>query len=430
MASQETILIVGAGQAGAMAAAELRKLGHADSIVMVGDERHAPYERPPLSKAVLADASQQSRICVHPASFYAERDVDLRLDTTVTAIDPARGVAACADGSTIHFTACLLATGGSARTLPALPASTPHVHYLRTLDDAARLREAMQLADEILVIGGGFLGLETASTAVDLGLKVTVLESADRLLGRAAPTELADWLARRIRARGVDLRLGCRIAAIEPQPQGVRVRLEDGTAWQVPVLVVAIGLTPNTDLAATTGLALHPDNGGIRIDEQGRTSAPNIYAAGDCASQFQPLFGADMRMESWQSANEQARIAATAMLGLQAAPAATPWFWTDQFGCNVQMLGAPHAGMRYAWRDTPASDAASPKFMLLGTLDGRLRQVIAVNAGGDLRQLRALFGMAIDNHLVRLCDTTLPLRQIVREAQMEASGESASLSTY
>ena len=429
MAQQAPILIVGAGQAGAMAAAELRKLGHADRIVMVGGERHAPYERPPLSKAVLADASQQGQIGVHPASFYAEREIDLHLGTTVTAIDPTRSVAACADGSEIHFGACLLATGGSARTLKALPPGTPAVHYLRTLDDAGALREAMQRADEILVIGGGFLGLETASTAVDLGLKVTVLESAETLLGRAAPAELGDWLAQRIRARGVDLRLGCQIAAIEPQSQGVRVQLADGTAWQVPVLVVAIGLTPNTDLAASAGLALHPGNGGIRIDERGRTSAPNVYAAGDCASQFQPLFGTEMRMESWQSANEQARIAATSMLGLEAAPAATPWFWTDQFGCNVQMLGAAHAGIRYAWRERPPSDTASPKFMLLGMLDGHLRHTIAVNAGGDLRQLRALFGLPVEEHLARLCDAALPLRQLVREVQADATGRTASLTT-
>ncbi len=216
---------------------------------------------------------------------------------------------------------------------------------------------------------------------------------------------------------------------MEPLPQGVRVRLADGTTWQVPVLVVAIGLTPDTGLAAAAGLALHPGNGGIRIDEQGRTSAPYIYAAGDCASQFQPLFGAEMRMESWQSANEQARIAATSMLGLQAAPAATPWFWTDQFGCNVQMLGASRDGMRYTWRDTPPGDAASPKFMLLGMLDGRLGHAIAVNAGGDLRQLRPLFGLPVNEYLARLCDAALPLRQIVREVQAEAAGRTASLTT-
>ncbi|TPQ33295.1 MULTISPECIES: NAD(P)/FAD-dependent oxidoreductase [Cupriavidus] len=429
MSTQTPILIIGAGQAGAMAAAELRKLGHAERIVMVGGERHAPYERPPLSKAVLADASQQGQVGVHPAGFYAERDIELRLCTTVSAIDAARSVATCTDGSEIRFDACLLATGGRARTLPHLPAGTPNVHYLRTLDDAARLREAMQGADEVLVIGGGFLGLETASTAVDLGLKVTILESADRLLARAAPAELSDWLAQRVRARGVDLRLGCRITAIEPQAQGVQVRLADGTTWHIPVLVVAIGLTPNTELAAIAGLALHPGNGGIQIDEQGRTSVPNIYAAGDCASQFQPLFGAEMRMESWQSANEQARIAATSMLGLQAALAATPWFWTDQFGCNVQMLGAALPGMRYVWRDMPASGAASPKSMLLGTLDGCLRHAIAVNAGGDLRQLRSLFDLPVNEHLARLCDAALPLRQIVREVQAEISSRTASLTT-
>ncbi|AQV98001.1 ferredoxin reductase [Cupriavidus necator] len=421
MSQHKSILIVGAGQAGAMAAAALRKLGHGGRIVMAGGERHAPYERPPLSKSVLADSAQDGSIGVHPASFYAEHEVELRLGTPVTALDPAQRVAHCADGDAIRYDACLLATGGNARALPVLPPDAPHVHYLRTLDDAARLRSAMQIAGEVVVIGGGFLGLETASTAAGLGLRVTLIESADRLLGRALPPELSDWLAQRARAQGVALRLGCGIAACEAQAGGVHLCLADGTALHAPLVVVAIGQAPEVTLGAAAGLALHPVNGGIQVDERGRTSAPGIYAAGDCCSQYQPLFGAEVRLESWQSANEQARIAAAAMLGLATEPAATPWFWTDQFGCNVQMLGAAQDGTRYAWRGIAASDAPAPRFMLLGTRQGRLSHAIAVNAGGDLRQLRALFGQAIESVLPRLCDDALPLRQLVRDIQAQAA---------
>ncbi|QBY51236.1 NAD(P)/FAD-dependent oxidoreductase [Cupriavidus oxalaticus] len=420
MTQHTPILIVGAGQAGAMAAAALRGLGYGGRIVMAGGERHAPYERPPLSKSVLADAGQDGKIGVHPASFYADQGIELRLGTCVTALDAARQVAHLADGSAIGYGACLLATGGNARALPALPPGTPHVHYLRSLDDAARLRDAMQRVGELVVIGGGFLGLETASTAAGMGLKVTLVESADRLLGRALPPELGAWLADRVRAQAVTLRLGCGIAHCDVQGDGVQMRFDDGSALPAPLVVVAIGLIPEVALAAGAGLALHPQNGGIQVDEQCRTSAPSIYAAGDCCSQYQPLFGAEMRLESWQSANEQARIAAAAMLGVAAEPAALPWFWTDQFGCNVQMLGAAHPDIRYAWRGIAAHDAAAPKFMLLGTRHGRLRHAIAVNAGGDLRQLRALVGHDVSAHLARLCDDTLPLRQVVRERQAEA----------
>ncbi|MEM5429743.1 NAD(P)/FAD-dependent oxidoreductase [Cupriavidus oxalaticus] len=420
MTQHTPILIVGAGQAGAMAAAALRGLGYAGRIVMAGGERHAPYERPPLSKSVLADVKQDGKIGVHPASFYADQDIELRLGACVTALDAAQHVAHLADGSAIGYDACLLATGGNARVLPALPPGTPHVHYLRSLDDAARLRDAMQRAGELVVIGGGFLGLETASTAAGMGLKVTLIESAERLLGRALPPEVCTWLADRVRAQGVTLHLGCGIEVCGTSGDGVHLQLAGGAVLRAPLVVVAIGLAPEVTLAAGAGLALHPQNGGIQVDDRCRTNAPEIHAAGDCCSQYQPLFGTEMRLESWQNANEQARIAAASMLGMDAEPAALPWFWTDQFGCNLQMIGAAHPDLVYAWRGCAAHHDATPKFMLFGTCQGRLRHAIAVNAGGDLRQLRSLVGHDISAHLARLCDDTLPLRQVVRERQAEA----------
>ncbi|UDM53687.1 NAD(P)/FAD-dependent oxidoreductase [Cupriavidus sp. MP-37] len=420
MTQHTPILIVGAGQAGAMAAAALRGLGYGGRIIMAGGERHAPYERPPLSKSVLADVGQDGKLGVHPASFYADQDIDLRLGTCVTALDAARHVAHLADGSAIGYDTCLLATGGNARVLTALPPGTPYVHYLRSLDDAARLRDAMQRAGELVVIGGGFLGLETASTAAGMGLKVTLIESAERLLGRALPPELGTWLVNRVRAQGVTLHLGCGITDCRTSSDGVHLRLAHGAVLRAALVVVAIGLTPEVALATSAGLALHPQNGGIRVDELCRTSAPGLHAAGDCCSQYQPLFGTEMRLESWQSANEQARIAAASMLGVEAEPAALPWFWTDQFGCNIQMLGGVHADLRYAWRGCAAHDDATPKFMLLGTFQGQLRHAIAVNAGGDLRQLRAVVGQDVSAYLARLCDEALPLRQIVRERQAQA----------
>lgn len=419
MSNDASILIVGAGQAGAMAAAELRRLGHAGPIVMAGGERHAPYERPPLSKSVLSDTDSGTRISVHPDDFYADQGIDLRVGATVTALDPSRRLAHCADGAVIPYSTCLLATGGRARELPGLPAGTPGVHYLRTLDDAIRLRAALRPGGDLVVIGAGFLGLETASTALDLGAAVTVIESCDRLLIRALPRELACWLAQRARERGVDLRLACAIRSVRDQDGGVRIALQDGAAIDTPLVVAAVGMTPNTQLAESAGVALHAGNGGIEVDAHGRTSVPGIYAAGDCCSQFQSIFGAHVRLESWQGANEQARVAAAAMLGLACTPAAMPWFWTDQFGCNIQMLGAPHPDAVYHWRGTAASGDASPKFMLLGEHCGRLRHAIAINAGGDLRQLRALAGQELGGHLPRLCDTALPLRQTVRAAQAE-----------
>ncbi|MGH7471882.1 MAG: NAD(P)/FAD-dependent oxidoreductase [Longimicrobiales bacterium] len=416
MSTNLPILIVGAGQAGATAMATLRSLGYTGQIVLAGEEPHLPYERPPLSKSVLRRPEMEGQIAIHPTAFQAGHDLDLRLGASVTAIDPVGRLAHFSDGKSLVFSRCLLATGGTIRTLEALPPGTPRVHYLRTLDDARALRTAMQHESSIMILGAGFLGLEVASTARDMGLDVTVLEAGSRVLARALPPELSAWLERRVRHNQVDLRLDCRVATITPQSDAIAFTFDDGRQLRAPLVVVAIGQVPNVSLAHSSGLALHPLNQGIRIDAKGRSSAPDIYAAGDCASQFQPLFGEEMRLESWQSANEQARVAASSMLDADVAPAALPWFWTDQFGCNLQILGFPSAGLSYAVRGDMTDEDTAPKFLLLGFQDERLRHAIAVNAGMDLRQLRALIEQQVPCDPERLRDTSIPLRQLVRDA--------------
>ena len=427
MTDDALFLIVGAGQAGATAAAALRAFGHAGRIVVVGGERPLPYERPALSKSVLSDAAMDAQIDIHPTGFHAERSIELRLGIRITAIDAARALAHCSDGESLPFSRCLLATGGTARTLPGLPEGTPRIHYIRSLADAQALRQALRQERSVLVLGAGFLGLEIASTARGMGLEVTVLESAPRVLPRAVPPAFSHWLQQRVRRAGVDLRLDGRCASIEARADGVRITLDDRSSLQSPLLVVAVGQTPDVALAQASGLDLHPANGGIRVDAHCRTSAPRIFAAGDCTSQFQPLLGAEIRLESWQSANEQARIAAAAMLGVPTEPAATPWFWTDQFGCNVQMLGMPVAGLSYHLRGQPAPDDAAPRFLQLGLDDAhRLRHAIAVNAGGDLRQLRPLIEQRAPCEAALLRDTSIPLRQLVRDTVAAAATSSFS----
>lgn len=413
------ILIIGAGQAGATAAATLRQLGHTGGIVMLGSEAHAPYERPPLSKSVLSGEQADHEIGVHPTAFYDENTIDLHLGRTIASLDVAASVAHDSAGDAIPYSHCLIATGGTARELPELPAGTPGVHYIRSLDDARGLRAALAAlpaGETVLVIGGGFLGLETASTALTLGRRVVLVEAGSRLLERAVPPALSEWLSARARHAGVDLRLGRRIAKLTHTPDGTSLMLDDGAEVSASLTVVAIGLVPDTALADAAGIAVHPTNRGVRIDAQCRTNIANVFAAGDCASQFQPLFRQEMRMESWQSANEQARLAAAAMLGVDTAPQAVPWFWTDQFGCNFQMLGAYDPALDYIMRGNADPDAAAPKFLLLGLEQGHLRHGIAVNAGGDLRQLRVLIEKDLPCAPAALQDTTLNLRQLVRDA--------------
>ncbi|AEE66051.1 ferredoxin reductase [Bordetella pertussis] len=410
----QSIVIVGAGQAGAVAAASLRQLGYRGGLTLVGQEAHPPYERPPLSKAVLQGTATHAEAAVHPAGFYAENDIALLTETAVAALDPAARTVRLADGRTLPYDRCLLATGGHARELPALPRGRAGVHYIRTLDDALDLRAALRPGVRAAVIGGGFLGLEVASTARELGAKVTVIENGSRLLERALPAIVSDWLAERVRASGVDLRLGGAIAAIGDGPP-YAITLADGTQVNADLIVVSIGLAPEVTLARQAGLPLD-DNGGICVDSQARTADPQVYAAGDCASQPRACLGTAARFESWQNANEQARAAAAAMLGLAPAAEPYPWFWTDQYGCNIQILGLPQPGLRYVCR--PQTDPqAAPRVLWIGLRDGVPCHGIAVNAGGDLRQLRVLFerGIPVDPH--RLADPAEALKPLVKAWQ-------------
>lgn len=410
----QSIVIVGAGQAGAVAAASLRQLGYRGGLTLVGQEAHPPYERPPLSKAVLQGTATHAEAAVHPAGFYAENDIALLTETAVAALDPAARTVRLADGRTLPYDRCLLATGGHARELPALPRGRAGVHYIRTLDDALDLRAALRPGVRAAVIGGGFLGLEVASTARELGAKVTVIENGSRLLERALPAIVSDWLAERVRASGVALRLGGAIAAIGDGPP-YAITLADGTQVNADLIVVSIGLAPEVTLARQAGLPLD-DNGGICVDSQARTADPQVYAAGDCASQPRACLGTAARFESWQNANEQARAAAAAMLGLAPAAEPYPWFWTDQYGCNIQILGLPQPGLRYVCR--PQTDPqAAPRVLWIGLRDGVPCHGIAVNAGGDLRQLRVLFerGIPVDPH--RLADPAEALKPLVKAWQ-------------
>jgi len=422
MAHPLPILIVGAGQAGATAAASLRALGHDGPIVMVGNEPGAPYERPPLSKAVLIDAAAQERLAIHPAGFHEDKGIELRTGITVTSLDTANAVAHCSDGQSIAYRQVLIATGGSARVLPGAAPGTPRVHYIRTLADAQGLRAALQGAAAITVLGAGFLGLEVASTARALGLDVTVVEPAPRVLARAVPDLFSRWLQERAVRAGVALRLGTPCSAVRPHADHIALTLGDGSEHRTPLLLVAIGQAPEVGLAAASGIALHPVNGGIRVDAQCRTSAAGVFAAGDCTSAHQALLGDELRLESWQNANEQGRIAAAAILGVPAEPAATPWFWTDQFGCNVQMVGLPAAGLRYDCRGDMSADGDAPRFVLIGSdAQARVRHVIAVNAGADLRPLRSLVEQATPCDASRLVDPSVSLRQAVRDALAAAA---------
>lgn len=379
------IVIVGAGQSAAVAAHALREHGYSGRITMVGRERHRPYERPLLSKAVLV-AAEAPRLDVLTDDAWTRSDVELLSGSEAVALDLQRQHVRLADGRILAYESCLIATGGEATTLACVPAGRAGVHYIRTLDDAHRLRTALQAKPQVVVLGGGFLGLEVANSALSAGASVTVLERAPSLLDRFVPPQASEWIEAKLHAAGARLLLGASCSGVHSLPQG-RLRLSTSTGdLEVDEVVIAIGLSPNDALARDAGLETAAGSG-ILVDASCRTSNAHVFACGDCTSQRRAGQAAPTRLESWQNANEQGRTAAAAMLGLPLPAPAVPWFWTDQGKHNIQMLGLPASDLEYVRRGSPAND----KVLWIGHRDGVPVHGVAINAGADLRAVRPLF---------------------------------------
>ena len=364
--SIERVVIVGGGLAAAKTAEALRDEGYAGSIVLFAAEPHVPYERPPLSKGFLKGEQSADETIVLPESWYAEHDVELRLGTEVTAVDADAHEVEAADGSRTAYDKLVLATGASPRRSDLPGADLDGVLYLRTLEDSERLREAFQQGRNVVLIGGGWIGLEAASAARDAGVNVTVLEmTAQPLLGVLGP-KLGQSFADFHREHGVDLRTGVTVAAIEPAADGRRaasVRLADGTTIPADIVLVGIGAVPNTQLATSAGLAL--DNG-ILVDAQGRSSNPDIFGVGDVANAETPALGQRVRVEHWANALDRPPSVAKGLLGKAGDFDKLPFFFSDQYDL----------GLEYSGRSGREDD-----LVVRGDLDGR--EYVAFWLDGD-----------------------------------------------
>ena len=328
------VVIVGAGQAGASVAAKLRALGFAGEITMIGEEPSPPYQRPPLSKAYLLGEMEEARLWLRPPEFWAAQAITLRLGEKVTAIDTgARTVTA--DGATIGYDDLVLTTGSVPRRLPAaIGRDLPGVFTVRTLADVDRMRAEFTAGRRLVVVGGGYIGLEAAAVARKLGLEVTVIEMAPRILQRVAAPETSAHFRALHGAHGAVILEGAALDRILGETAVTGVRLKDGRDLPADFVVAGVGITPGSDLAEAAGIAL--DNG-IATDAQGRTSAPHVWAAGDCAS-F-PWKAGRIRLESVGNAIDQAELVAENILGAGKSYEAKPWFWSDQYDCKLQIAG-------------------------------------------------------------------------------------------
>ena len=407
MDAGRTHVIVGAGHAGGRAAQAMRQCGFEGEILLIGEEPHVPYERPPLSKDLIVTDAGLEKVRLHDAAWYAENRIELIAANAATSIDAAAKTVGLADGQAIGFDGLMLTTGARVRRLPVPGADLDGVFYLRTIEDSAAIRAQIAAGTEVAVIGGGFIGLEIAGSAARRGARVTVLEAADRLMGRSVAPEVADWFARMHRDRGVDLRLGVSIAAIEGGRSATGVRLGDGSVVPAEVVVIGIGILPNIEIAEAAGLAV--DNG-IVVDDRGRTSHPDIWAAGDVANQPNAFAGRRLRLESYQNAQDQAATVARNLCGADEAYEDSLWVWSDQHDINLQMTGAPESWDSLLWRGDPDGG----RFTVFYVAGGRIVAVNTVNNGREMRPARMLMesGKVVDP--AALADMSVKLLKLAR----------------
>jgi 3-phenylpropionate/trans-cinnamate dioxygenase ferredoxin reductase subunit len=402
----QTFVVVGAGLAAAKAVEELRSAGFEGSVVVYGDEHHLPYERPPLSKGYLLGNDELESAFVHDPDWYDQNDVDLRLGQAVTGLDLAAHVIRTADGEQ-SYDRVLIATGSTPRHLTMADESGAPVAYLRTIEDSQRLKELFQDGASVAVVGGGWIGLETAAAARTAGASVTVLESLDLPLLRVLGPEVGRVFADLHTEHGVELRTGVEVSGIDSDGHRAVVHLGDATV-DADLVVVGIGVTPNVALAEAAGL--RTDNG-ILVDEHLTTSDPDVFAAGDVANAMHPLLGRRVRVEHWDTAIEQGKTAAHAMLGHEPTYDRLPYFFTDQYDLGMEYVGnvGPEGYDELVLRgDTSA--AGGRTFTAFWLQGGRVLAGMHANDWDATDHIRAIVGQTIDAG--RLRDETASLEQL------------------
>jgi 3-phenylpropionate/trans-cinnamate dioxygenase ferredoxin reductase subunit len=398
-------VVIGAGHAGGRAVEAMRKAGFKGEIILVGAEEHLPYERPPLSKEILQAKPDYSFSYIRPQEYFDEQKIELRLGNTATAIAPMGKSVTLANGETLSYDKLLLTTGGRVRKLPLPGDDLDGVHYLRTLDEGHAIEAALGEGKKLVVIGGGFIGLEVAASARQRGGSVTVLEIADRLMGRGVPHSISQYFLDLHLSNGVDIHLGTGVERIKGDGAVSGVTTSTGEHLDADMVVIGIGIIPETDLAEDAGLKVE---NGIIVDEFCRTSATDIYAAGDVTSHFSSFAGRHIRLEAWQCAQNMAIAAAKIMCGEEAAYSEVPWMWSDQFDTNLQVAGFPDSWDNIVGR----GDAASGNYIGFVLNGGNISGAIALNQPRDLRLARRMMDAGKKYAAGELADEANSMREL------------------
>jgi 3-phenylpropionate/trans-cinnamate dioxygenase ferredoxin reductase subunit len=406
--SSHDVLIVGAGHGGAQAAIALRQFGFAGSVGMVGAEPEHPYERPPLSKEYLAGEKEFQRLLIRPAAYWDERNVTMLLGRRATRIDAAARTVTLADGEPLGYGSLVWATGGAPRRLTCAGEDLFGVHSVRDRADVDRMLAELPNVERVVVIGGGYIGLEAAAVLTKLGRKVVLLEALERVLARVAGEAISHFYEAEHRAHGVDVRTGVAVDCILGEDGKVSgVQLADGDVVRADMVVVGIGISPNVEALIAAGAQ---GGNGVHVDEFCRTSLPDIYAVGDCAAhENQFAGGARIRIESVQNASDQATTAAKAIVGDPQPYSAVPWFWSNQFDLKLQTVGLSIGHDEVIVRGDPAARRFSAIYL-------RQKRVIAldcVNAVRDYVQGRKLVQEGAVPDSACLADSSRPLVEVV-----------------
>ncbi len=400
-----TIVIIGAGQAGSQAVDTLRREGFAGRLVLIGEEPWLPYQRPPLSKKYLAGELALDRLPFRHQAFYDEHRVELRLGRRAQRLEAAARRVTLDDGESIAYDRLLLCLGAVPRRLDCPGAELAGVHYLRSIADVERIRPDLRPGARLVVVGGGYIGLETAATARQMGCEVAVLETADRLMNRVVAPETSAYFAAEHRRHGILTACGARVDRFEGSARVEQVVCVGGERHPADTVIVGVGAMPVTRLAAEAGLAC--DNG-IVVDEYCGTSDPAIYAAGDCANHPSPHYGARVRLESVDNAFEQAKAAALNMLDRRTVHDRVPWFWSDQFDNKLLIVGLAQGHDRRVLRGEPDGRSFSVCYLR----DGELIALEAVNHSKDYMAARKLILGRLRPDVGRLADPRIELRDL------------------
>jgi 3-phenylpropionate/trans-cinnamate dioxygenase ferredoxin reductase subunit len=406
----DTVLIVGAGQAGGQCAVSLRRQGWTGPIILAGSEPHPPYQRPPLSKAYLSGEMDEERLWLQSLETWAEQNVELKLGATAIAVDRTGKRVKFQDGSEQAYSKLVLATGSRPRPLPVPGADLDGVRYLRTIQDVDALKSDFSPGKRIAIIGGGYIGLEAAAVAKKLGAEPVVIEAMDRLLARVAVAELSRFYLEAHKTRGVDVRLGASVKALKGASGHVdTVCLADGQIIRCDSVLVGIGVVPNQEIAENCQLKI---GNGICVDEDCRTRDPDIFAIGDCAEGVNPVFHRRLRLESVPNALEQAKLVSAKLCGAALPRVEAPWFWSDQFNLKLQSAGLVDGSDTCVMR----GDYESEHFALFHLANGVLIAADAINDPHSFMAAKLMIAAGTKPDPDALANKAIPIKETMKAA--------------